>query len=487
MKKNLLKSLPNKRTLGFLTVLVCLLLTNISFGQSTKTWYTPTDYEPQATGLFGTSGGTATVTTAAGTFRTGTSAIGLLPGSTSAKYYWNSNIGIIPGVTTGYVHLIYWAKGYAGSATSESSLASFRYTTAGKTGTGSSGVTGTAVTLSTTAWTQCQLSYAVNNATRVYFAAPQCQLKGSSTASGCYFDDFIVYYDSIATTDTTAPASGPSNVSYDGSTLSWTNGIDAGTGVQGSIVLGTNTPNATTPTVGMNILQQGYYPAGTTIASADSTTTWTVLADDTSATSYATTGYTTYAVFNYDKAYNYSSVTINGPLPVALKSFNGSLVNSYATLAWATAVEINTKAFGIEKSIDGKSFASIGEVAAKNRPSSYTFSDPTKVEGLQYYRLKITNNDGSYSYSSTVALNNNASFKLGVYPNPVFNTAIIAHQQAGAGAILKISSIDGKTLVIYPVQTGATETSVDVSRLGKGSYIVSFENSSTRTVAQFVK
>jgi hypothetical protein len=174
-------------------------------------------------------------------------------------------------------------------------------------------------------------------------------------------------------------------------------------------------------------------------------------------------------------------------LPVALKSFNTSLVNSYAKLSWSTATEINFKGFEIEKSSDGKSFASIGIISANGKPSSYVFTDPTKLDGLAYYHLKMINQDGSYSYSSTVELNNKESLKMSVYPNPVSSAAIISHPEATAGAILKISSIDGKTLATCPVQTGATETSVDVSRLAKGSYIVSFEDNNIRAVTQFVK
>jgi hypothetical protein len=109
------------------------------------------------------------------------------------------------------------------------------------------------------------------------------------------------------------------------------------------------------------------------------------------------------------------------------------------------------------------------------------------LAGLQYYRLKITNKDGSYTYSSTLALIEKAGGKLSIFPNPVLTTATISHTLAGSSALLKITSIDGKTIATYPVQTGATETSVDVSRLVRGSYIITFENNNTRTTAQFVK
>ena len=304
------KQFSIKHFLLMMLIALCgvFVTSNSALGQSAKTWYTPTDYEPQVTNYFGTTGTSATTTTTAGTFRTGTTAINMLPGSTSAKYYWNSNLGIFPAVTTGYVHIIYWAKGYAGSASAEASLPSDRYVASGTSGSGSSDQTGTSVTLSKTAWTQCVSNNIVNNATRVYFAAPQCQVTGSSTGSGCYFDDFVIYSDATATADVTAPTSGPSALGYSGGSLSWTNGSDAGTGVQGSIVLGTNGSSPTTPVIGTDILHQGYYPVNGTITVSG--TTWTVLANDntlsgnTTAKSASVTGYTTYAVLNFDKAYN---------------------------------------------------------------------------------------------------------------------------------------------------------------------------------------
>ncbi len=292
----------------FLVGIFSSLLTNVGYGQTASgTWYQPKDYEPITNASYsGVSGGTITTTTAAGTFRTGTTAIQFAPGTTSSKYYWNSAIGVLPAATTGTVHIIYWAKAYAGSATSITTTPSNRYVTSGSTGSGSSDNSGSSVTLSKTAWTQCSSTTTPSNVTRVYFAAPACQLAGASTSSGCYFDDFVVYYDATSATDLTAPSSGPSTLSYSGGSLSWTNGSDAGTGVQGSIILGTNTASPTTPVIGTDILHQGYYANSSTITVGS--TTWTVLTNTTS-TSYTTSGYTTYAVFNYDKAYNYSSVS----------------------------------------------------------------------------------------------------------------------------------------------------------------------------------
>ncbi len=175
-------------------------------------------------------------------------------------------------------------------------------------------------------------------------------------------------------------------------------------------------------------------------------------------------------------------------LPVALKNgLNGSLVNGSAKLTWATATEVSTKSFVIEKSIDGKTFSTLATISAKNKPSAYEFTEASKLTGSAYYRLKITNNDGSFSYSESVQLNNKVSAKLSIYPNPVVNNATVSHTQAAAGAILKVSTIGGKTISTYQVSTGATQTSINVSNLTKGSYVISYENNGSVSTTKFVK
>ncbi len=175
-------------------------------------------------------------------------------------------------------------------------------------------------------------------------------------------------------------------------------------------------------------------------------------------------------------------------LAVTLKSsLIASLVNGSAVLSWATATETNQKAFGIEKSLDGKSFTAIKTVIANNKPSSYSFTDPSALNAVQYYRLKMISTDGKFTYSGIATIINKVSLHIGVSPNPVTNSATVSHGLATAGSILKITTITGKTLAIYPVQVGATQTSVDVSNLTKGSYIVSFVSGSTTATAQFVK
>lgn len=175
-------------------------------------------------------------------------------------------------------------------------------------------------------------------------------------------------------------------------------------------------------------------------------------------------------------------------LPLSLKSFSASLVNQTASLTWNTSNENNVDGFSIEKSNDGRTFNSIGFLAAKNASSaSYSFSDGN-VSGLTYYRLKIIDKDGKYSYSKTITVNTKkSSIKLDIFPNPVASNLTVSHEKATVNAAIKVVTVDGKVVLTRNLQAGATQSTIDVSKLIKGNYLVVFTNDDNTSSTQFVK
>ena len=188
----------------------------------------------------------------------------------------------------------------------------------------------------------------------------------------------------------------------------------------------------------------------------------------------------------------YHNLSVNGTpttLAVNLQSFSGAIVNKNAKLVWATTSEVDAKSFSIEASTDRKNFSEIGTVDAKNvkGTNSYEFETAAPT-ATTYYRLKMIDKNGSFTYSSIVALNASVSVKkLTAFPNPAVNSITLSHEQAIAGALIKILSVDGKTVLATAVKIGAIQTSIDVSKLAKGSYMVSFENNGQKTITQFIK
>lgn len=94
------------------------------------------------------------------------------------------------------------------------------------------------------------------------------------------------------------------------------------------------------------------------------------------------------------------------PLPVELIGFHGKKVGLYNELEWVTASEKNAQYFNVERSLDGKTFAKVGQVQAagnSNTLKNYSFKD--QAEGIVYYRLKQVDFDGALEYSKVIALN----------------------------------------------------------------------------------
>ena len=175
-------------------------------------------------------------------------------------------------------------------------------------------------------------------------------------------------------------------------------------------------------------------------------------------------------------------------LPLKLVSFNAAYANKHVKIGWATSNEISLSSFAIERSIDGKSFTSIGTMKAKNiaGSSNYSFVDANVDAGVVYYRLKSINTNGTYAYSNTVSVRI-AKLGLSIYPNPVTSAVTVSYDKVGANAVLKVYSVDGKQLMVKPLVQNATQSAVDLSGLAKGSYLLTITNGSETQRATIIK
>jgi hypothetical protein len=190
------------------------------------------------------------------------------------------------------------------------------------------------------------------------------------------------------------------------------------------------------------------------------------------------------------KGIAFAPAAVVTPLPLHLISFNASLINNTAKLVWNTASEVNVKEYSIEKSNDGTNYSSIAKVAAKNLSSaSYEYVDANVIAGVNYYRLKMIDVDGSFTYSSIVTVNNKLIVaSLSVYPNPATtNNLVLSHAKAGENAIAKIIGLNGAVISTINVQKDAVQTSININNLSKGNYIISFYSNNSLQSTTFVK
>lgn len=109
-------------------------------------------------------------------------------------------------------------------------------------------------------------------------------------------------------------------------------------------------------------------------------------------------------------------------LPVELLSFTATYTGDHVDLAWATAVEIGSDYFDIQRSTDGYQIETIGSVKAmgnSSRVTDYKTVDDNPLKGFTMYRLKQVDLDGSFTYSSWVSVYiSKPALAVTVSPNP---------------------------------------------------------------------
>lgn len=99
------------------------------------------------------------------------------------------------------------------------------------------------------------------------------------------------------------------------------------------------------------------------------------------------------------------SVSAMNPLPIELLFFEARPKGHEVTCTWATVSEFNNDHFTVERSADGYTFEEVGTVDAAGESRSlmaYSFTDPSPLRGLSYYRLRQTDVDGTTTVSTIV-------------------------------------------------------------------------------------
>ncbi|WP_159468229.1 Ig-like domain-containing protein [Dyadobacter sp. 3J3] len=175
---------------------------------------------------------------------------------------------------------------------------------------------------------------------------------------------------------------------------------------------------------------------------------------------------------------NVATVTLDittVPLPVTLISFDAAKEGLTSLLTWATSTELNSDYFEIERSKDAKSWMNLGIKQAmgnSNAKSNYNFVDSIPESGLNYYRLKMIDMDGSFAYSRIQSVNFPEFSWAKLYPNPVTDVLQIAISNR---RVRKIRLIDSYGRVMFDAQISFASMRVDMKSYVPGTYFIHLE------------
>jgi Zn-dependent metalloprotease len=167
-------------------------------------------------------------------------------------------------------------------------------------------------------------------------------------------------------------------------------------------------------------------------------------------------------------------------LPVALSKFEGRNTAEGNFLLWETEAEVNNDYFIIQRSRDGRSFEEIARISGIGNSAvrhSYSFTDSRFQSGLNYYRLKQVDNDGTFAYSRMISLDATIKDRLKFFPNPVGSVLTIQLPDQTGRNDIKIINSAGRVLMTDSGRALQDHSLIlDVSKLPAGVYEVVISN-----------
>ena len=172
-------------------------------------------------------------------------------------------------------------------------------------------------------------------------------------------------------------------------------------------------------------------------------------------------------------------------------SFDVKSKNHVNELYWQTSEEINLNYYLIEHSPDGVKFSGLDKVDATGNnqlTKNYSYTDQNPFNGTTFYRLKMVDKDGAFTYSKIVAVKNDNSKALQISPNPATNILYVQVSGENENAVIQIVDLTGKKVKEQKIfLNGNISLSIDVSNLPKSIYNLILKKGAITEHQRFVK
>jgi len=174
------------------------------------------------------------------------------------------------------------------------------------------------------------------------------------------------------------------------------------------------------------------------------------------------------------------TAVVNPIIPVELTNFTARVSGGNIILEWSTATELNNLGFEIERSLNQRTWITIGFIeghGTTTEPQNYSFIDDG-IGGIVYYRLKQIDFDGTYEFSFVIAVNSASVTTMDLeqnYPNP-FNPNTNIKYQIGNDGFVNLEVINSlgevvATLISEFKQAGTYQISFNGTNLSSGVYV----------------
>jgi hypothetical protein len=186
---------------------------------------------------------------------------------------------------------------------------------------------------------------------------------------------------------------------------------------------------------------------------------------------------------------------LSSVLPVNLISFTGTAKPQNNTLNWQVSQEDQLAYYEVQSSKDGNSFTKVVTVLAKGSVTNtvYEAIDPLALSGITYYRLKMVNQNNSFTYSPIIKLNSIVDKNILIFPTIIKDNKVnIKASETLQNASIVLYDLTGRIVssVALPKKITSGETiAVNLSNqlLAKGNYAFVITSSSSKKITQFIR
>ena len=158
-------------------------------------------------------------------------------------------------------------------------------------------------------------------------------------------------------------------------------------------------------------------------------------------------------------------------LPVVLTEFTVNDLNNTTIIKWNVTNEINLQQYIIEYSQDGIVFNTLAGILATDK-SSYIYQYSALLNG--FFRLKLINDNGTYTYSPVITLMSGTVPAIHVYPNPAKDNIKVFASNLSDNASINIITTSGKIMKSTKMYSGIN--SIPITLLSDGMYIIQVIN-----------
>jgi hypothetical protein len=175
-----------------------------------------------------------------------------------------------------------------------------------------------------------------------------------------------------------------------------------------------------------------------------------------------------------DDLWKYSSLQ---PLPVHLLSFTTRLQRDEVDLNWKVENEISLDRYEVEQSNNGSNFDKIGTVKAVNA-KEYSFVDDTwkmttDRHQYLYYKLKMIDKDGKFTYSKIVSVTIPNTNSFTIYPNPAKTEVQLQFNKSVSGNVtIQVADYSGKITISKTANLSTSNYTLSIANLPVGAYSV---------------